>query len=158
MSAEDREKVAVTCARLRAATDRLCNLLMGILDDGDVLEIGRRDADREEIGVQVIATLGELNDVCAGSNLRLDRLTSLTVMLSNERGSVKLKPKMLRKWLDQQGTRGGSAGHGVIRKDCPECEGTGFYGDNGPGIKGNREYVECDSCADAARVESEVAA
>lgn len=108
MDPSEREKVAVTCARLRAATDRLCNLLMGILDDGDVLEIGRRDADREEIGVLVVAALGELNDVCVGSNLRLDRLTSLTVMLSNERGSVKLKPKMLRIWLDQQGVSSGS--------------------------------------------------
>ena len=24
------------------------------------------------------------------------------------------------------------------------CNGTGFYGDNGPGQKGNREYVQCD--------------
>lgn len=29
---------------------------------------------------------------------------------------------------------------------CPACEGTGWYGDNGPGIKGNREYHRCDQC------------
>ena len=29
---------------------------------------------------------------------------------------------------------------------CPTCKGTGFYGDNGPGIKDNREYVACDIC------------
>jgi len=29
---------------------------------------------------------------------------------------------------------------------CPTCKGTGFYGDNRPGIKGNREYVACDIC------------
>ena len=29
---------------------------------------------------------------------------------------------------------------------CPECDGTGYYGDNGPGIKGNQEYQECDYC------------
>jgi hypothetical protein len=27
---------------------------------------------------------------------------------------------------------------------CELCNGTGFYGDNGPGQKGNREYVQCD--------------
>jgi hypothetical protein len=32
---------------------------------------------------------------------------------------------------------------------CPECEDTGFYGDNGPGTEGNNEYVpcECDAVA-----------
>jgi hypothetical protein len=29
---------------------------------------------------------------------------------------------------------------------CEYCEGTGFYGDNGPGIKGNQEYHVCDQC------------
>ena len=27
---------------------------------------------------------------------------------------------------------------------CEACRGTGWYGDNGPGQRGNREYVECD--------------
>ena len=27
---------------------------------------------------------------------------------------------------------------------CELCNGTGWYGDNGPGIKGNREYVQCE--------------
>jgi hypothetical protein len=30
------------------------------------------------------------------------------------------------------------------RKYCPDCEGTGWCGDNGPGIKGNSEYNRCD--------------
>lgn len=34
----------------------------------------------------------------------------------------------------------------IPKKDCPECRGTGWYGDNGPGIAGNREYVRCDCC------------
>jgi len=29
---------------------------------------------------------------------------------------------------------------------CEACHGTGYYGDNGPGIKGNREYQPCDQC------------
>jgi len=29
---------------------------------------------------------------------------------------------------------------------CGFCRGTGFYGDNGPGIAGNNEYHECDHC------------
>jgi len=27
---------------------------------------------------------------------------------------------------------------------CEKCHGSGFYGDNGPGRKGNREYTRCD--------------
>ena len=27
---------------------------------------------------------------------------------------------------------------------CELCQDTGWYGDNGPGIKGNREYVRCE--------------
>ena len=27
---------------------------------------------------------------------------------------------------------------------CQQCYGTGWYGDNGPGIKGNREYIRCE--------------
>ena len=27
---------------------------------------------------------------------------------------------------------------------CPTCNGTGWYGDNGPGIIGNAEFVRCD--------------
>ena len=27
---------------------------------------------------------------------------------------------------------------------CEDCQGTGWYGDQGPGIKGNREYVPCE--------------
>ena len=30
---------------------------------------------------------------------------------------------------------------------CEMCNGTGFVGDNGPGIKGNSEYVPCE-CAE----------
>lgn len=31
-------------------------------------------------------------------------------------------------------------------KDCELCNGSGWYGDNGPGIRGNREYVPCEHC------------
>jgi len=31
-------------------------------------------------------------------------------------------------------------------KNCELCAGSGWYGDNGPGIKGNREYVPCERC------------
>ena len=27
---------------------------------------------------------------------------------------------------------------------CEQCQDTGWYGDNGPGIKGNREYIRCE--------------
>ena len=27
---------------------------------------------------------------------------------------------------------------------CEQCKDTGWYGDNGPGIKGNREYIPCE--------------
>ena len=27
---------------------------------------------------------------------------------------------------------------------CEKCHGSGFYGDNGPGRKGNTEYTRCD--------------
>lgn len=30
--------------------------------------------------------------------------------------------------------------------NCELCNGTGWYGDNGPGIRGNREYVPCEHC------------
>ena len=29
---------------------------------------------------------------------------------------------------------------------CDACAGTGWYGDNGPGILGNGEFIECDNC------------
>jgi len=29
---------------------------------------------------------------------------------------------------------------------CEACNDTGYYGDNGPGIRGNREYQPCDQC------------
>ena len=29
---------------------------------------------------------------------------------------------------------------------CLVCENTGYYGDNGSGIEGNNEYIECDVC------------
>jgi hypothetical protein len=29
---------------------------------------------------------------------------------------------------------------------CELCRGTGWYGDNGPGRKGNREYQPCERC------------
>jgi len=28
--------------------------------------------------------------------------------------------------------------------ECELCEGLGWYGDNGPGILGNSEFVQCD--------------
>lgn len=31
-------------------------------------------------------------------------------------------------------------------KNCELCKGSGWYGDNGPGIRGNREYVPCENC------------
>jgi hypothetical protein len=31
-------------------------------------------------------------------------------------------------------------------KECEACRGLGFYGDNGPGIKANREWQPCDQC------------
>jgi hypothetical protein len=27
---------------------------------------------------------------------------------------------------------------------CDDCAGTGWYGDNGPGVVGNSEFVRCD--------------
>ena len=27
---------------------------------------------------------------------------------------------------------------------CEDCNDTGWYGDNGPGIKGNKEYGKCE--------------
>lgn len=29
---------------------------------------------------------------------------------------------------------------------CELCKGTGFYGDLGPGIRGNSEYARCEAC------------
>jgi len=34
---------------------------------------------------------------------------------------------------------------------CEICEDTGFYGDNGAGVQGNREYVACDYCTPVER-------
>jgi len=31
-----------------------------------------------------------------------------------------------------------------MSEQCDKCDGTGWYGDNGPGILGNTEFVECD--------------
>ena len=31
-------------------------------------------------------------------------------------------------------------------KSCELCAGTGWYGDNGAGIRGNKEYVPCERC------------
>ena len=33
---------------------------------------------------------------------------------------------------------------------CEDCEGTGWYGCDGPGIQGNTEFVKCD-CGTAAK-------
>ena len=39
---------------------------------------------------------------------------------------------------------------------CEDCRGTGWVGDNGPGQRGNREYVPCDCTADSrARAQKE---
>lgn len=35
---------------------------------------------------------------------------------------------------------------GDFRPTCELCQGTGYYGDNGPGTRGNREYQPCDAC------------
>ena len=35
---------------------------------------------------------------------------------------------------------------GDPRPTCECCRGTGYYGDSGPGIRGNREYHTCDQC------------
>jgi hypothetical protein len=37
-------------------------------------------------------------------------------------------------------------GTAMVNKDCELCKGSGWYGDNGPGIRGNREYVPCEYC------------
>jgi hypothetical protein len=40
-----------------------------------------------------------------------------------------------------------TATSGMVRRDvgqCEDCDGTGWYGDNGPGIIGNSEFVRCD--------------
>lgn len=31
-----------------------------------------------------------------------------------------------------------------MKYKCELCHDTGWYGDNGPGIKGNREYIRCE--------------
>lgn len=36
---------------------------------------------------------------------------------------------------------------GDFRPVCGCCRDAGYYGDSGPGIKGNREYQRCDQCA-----------
>jgi len=33
-----------------------------------------------------------------------------------------------------------------VSDKCEYCKGTGYYGDNGPGIEGNEEYHECEQC------------
>jgi len=30
---------------------------------------------------------------------------------------------------------------------CEYCNNTGYYGDNGPGVRGNTEYMRCDMCS-----------
>jgi uncharacterized protein with PIN domain len=37
---------------------------------------------------------------------------------------------------------------------CETCHDTGWYGDLGPGKKGNYEYVPCDQCVQAQKVET----
>ena len=37
---------------------------------------------------------------------------------------------------------------------CEECRDTGYYGDNGPGIKGNTEYSECE-CHQSLKTDDE---
>ncbi len=32
----------------------------------------------------------------------------------------------------------------MIDENCDLCKGTGYYGDNGPGIKGNNEHTRCE--------------
>ena len=34
----------------------------------------------------------------------------------------------------------------MMNKNCELCNGSGWYGDNGPGRRGNREYVPCEEC------------
>ena len=44
---------------------------------------------------------------------------------------------------------------GPVNPKCEYCAGTGYYGDNGPGIKSNREYQPCDMCKAAPGGEGE---
>ena len=37
---------------------------------------------------------------------------------------------------------------------CETCQDTGWYGDNGPGIKGNSEYQPCDQCQKGYNIEN----
>lgn len=36
---------------------------------------------------------------------------------------------------------------------CEMCLGSGFYGDNCAGIKGNNEYTECDICGGCGKID-----
>lgn len=38
----------------------------------------------------------------------------------------------------------GACALGARRYQCEECQDTGYFGDMGPGIRGNNEYTECD--------------
>lgn len=42
------------------------------------------------------------------------------------------------------------AANGCLVEQCEDCAGTRWYGDNGPGIEGNNEFVKCD-CATAEK-------
>ncbi|MCP4536023.1 MAG: hypothetical protein GY832_02655 [Chloroflexi bacterium] len=33
-----------------------------------------------------------------------------------------------------------------MEKRCEYCDDTGWYGDKGPGMRGNSEYMPCDMC------------
>lgn len=41
---------------------------------------------------------------------------------------------------------------------CDVCADTGWYGDNGPGIKGNSEYQPCDHCIKGAEAAAKTVA
>ena len=43
---------------------------------------------------------------------------------------------------------GETLGERRTRYKCEVCRDTGWYGDNGPGLRGNREYHPCDQCPD----------
>ena len=34
----------------------------------------------------------------------------------------------------------------MSKPQCEYCHDTGYYGDLGPGIRGNREWMPCDMC------------
>jgi hypothetical protein len=65
-----------------------------------------------------------------------------------------LKYVLRHKWFVWQASPKIGASLWKVRRDvgqpCEDCNGTGWYGDNGPGIVGNSEFVRCD-CGTGAK-------